>query len=113
MARKCAGWWTKSSDLIRTPLNAVLGFAVLIEQPETTGLERRMFVDTILRNGTEVCRVVDEILRSDPHAAQCGARLRGVDRAARDHRVGAQDVRRHDPAQWHGSVQVGGRNPPI
>jgi signal transduction histidine kinase len=50
------------SHEIRTPLGAILGFAELIQDADSTEEERAGCVDTILRNGVHLTRIVDDIL---------------------------------------------------
>ena len=50
------------SHEIRTPLGAMLGFAELAADPNTTAEENKRFISTIIRNGQQLLRIVDEIL---------------------------------------------------
>ena len=50
------------SHEIRTPLGAILGFAQLLNDPNQTVSDRKSCVDTILRNGTTLARVINEVL---------------------------------------------------
>jgi len=50
------------SHEIRTPLGAMLGFAEMLKEDETLNPIQRDTVGTILRNGQQLLRIVDEIL---------------------------------------------------
>jgi signal transduction histidine kinase len=50
------------SHEIRTPLSAVLGFSEIISNPQTTGIDRDRVRASILNNGQQLMRLVDEIL---------------------------------------------------
>jgi PAS domain S-box-containing protein len=50
------------SHEIRTPLGAILGFAQLMNDPHQTPEDRADCVSTILRNGDQLARVINEIL---------------------------------------------------
>jgi signal transduction histidine kinase/HPt (histidine-containing phosphotransfer) domain-containing protein/ActR/RegA family two-component response regulator len=50
------------SHEIRTPLTAITGFAELLLHPNTRGKQREEAIRTILRNGTHLHQVVNEIL---------------------------------------------------
>lgn len=50
------------SHEIRTPLTAITGFAELLLDPRTRGRQREEAIRTILRNGTHLQQVVNEIL---------------------------------------------------
>jgi PAS domain S-box-containing protein len=50
------------SHEIRTPLGAILGFSALLKERTTDPAERDHFVDTILRNGSALTRIIDDIL---------------------------------------------------
>ena len=50
------------SHEIRTPLGAMLGFAQLMQDPLQTANERNDCISTILRNGRQLGRVINEIL---------------------------------------------------
>ncbi|HYX31536.1 MAG TPA: response regulator [Oligoflexus sp.] len=50
------------SHEIRTPLAAILGFTALLRDPQLPNAERDVFVDTIMRNGQALTRIIDDIL---------------------------------------------------
>jgi PAS domain S-box-containing protein len=50
------------SHEIRTPLAAILGFSALLRDPQLPESEREVFVDTIVRNGESLTRLIDDIL---------------------------------------------------
>lgn len=50
------------SHEIRTPLGAMLGFADLLRNPETTPAERTGFIDIISRNGEALSVIINDIL---------------------------------------------------
>jgi PAS domain S-box-containing protein len=50
------------SHEIRTPLAAILGFSALLRDPNLPESERDVFVDTIVRNGQALTRIIDDIL---------------------------------------------------
>jgi PAS domain S-box-containing protein len=50
------------SHEIRTPLAAILGFSALLRDPQLAEPEREVFVDTIVRNGRALTRIIDDIL---------------------------------------------------
>lgn len=50
------------SHEIRTPLAAILGFSALLRDPNLPESEREVFVDTIVRNGQALTRIIDDIL---------------------------------------------------
>ncbi len=50
------------SHEIRTPLAAILGFSALLRDPQLPESEREVFVDTIVRNGEALTRIIDDIL---------------------------------------------------
>ncbi|WP_176736407.1 PAS domain-containing protein [Oligoflexus tunisiensis] len=50
------------SHEIRTPLAAILGFSALLRDPNLPDSEREVFVDTIVRNGQALTRIIDDIL---------------------------------------------------
>lgn len=50
------------SHEIRTPLSAILGYATLLKDDNLSAEERGEFVDTIIRNGQGLTRVIDDIL---------------------------------------------------
>jgi PAS domain S-box-containing protein len=50
------------SHEIRTPLGAILGFAQLINDPRQSFADRQECVSTILRNGDQLARVINEVL---------------------------------------------------
>lgn len=52
------------SHELRTPLNAILGFAQLLQMPNIGSLTTRQqeFVDYILRGGTHLLRLIDDVL---------------------------------------------------
>jgi PAS domain S-box len=50
------------SHEIRTPMNAILGFAELMLDPEQTAGDRTKWVCTIQRNGSQLLKIIDEIL---------------------------------------------------
>jgi PAS domain S-box-containing protein len=50
------------SHEIRTPLAAILGFSALLRDPQLPESEREVFVDTIVRNGQALTRLIDDIL---------------------------------------------------
>jgi PAS domain S-box-containing protein len=50
------------SHEIRTPLAAILGFSALLRDSQLPESEREVFVDTIVRNGEALTRIIDDIL---------------------------------------------------
>jgi PAS domain S-box-containing protein len=50
------------SHEIRTPLGAIMGFAELIAQPKVGRSEIGNYISVILRNSTQVLRIIDDIL---------------------------------------------------
>lgn len=50
------------SHEIRTPLGAMLGFTEMLKEDESLSEEQRNTIETILRNGQQLLRIVDEIL---------------------------------------------------
>jgi PAS domain S-box-containing protein len=50
------------SHEIRTPLGAMLGFAEILKDDNTLTTDQRHSVDTVLRNGHQLLRIVNEIL---------------------------------------------------
>lgn len=50
------------SHEIRTPLGAILGFSSLLKDRNLSPEEREHYVDTILRNGDSLTRIIDDIL---------------------------------------------------
>jgi|GEM_PF-1043319 PAS domain S-box len=50
------------SHEIRTPLGAMLGFADLVQEDPTLSRENQDAIKTIIRNGQQLLRIVDEIL---------------------------------------------------
>ena len=50
------------SHEIRTPLGAILGFAELMRDPDQTDADRLDCIATILRNGDQLSRVINDIL---------------------------------------------------
>lgn len=50
------------SHEIRTPLAAILGFSSLLKDKSIDPVERDQYVDTIVRNGTSLTRIIDDIL---------------------------------------------------
>lgn len=50
------------SHEIRTPLGVVVGFAEILRSHEMAKAEQQMIVDTILRNGAALTKIVDDLL---------------------------------------------------
>ncbi len=50
------------SHEIRTPMNAILGFSNLLNKPILTDEKRKKYIDTIQINGTQLMRIVDDLL---------------------------------------------------
>jgi signal transduction histidine kinase/ActR/RegA family two-component response regulator len=50
------------SHEIRTPLGAIMGFGELLKDHSTGAEESAQFIDTIIRNGQELTRLIDDIL---------------------------------------------------
>lgn len=50
------------SHEIRTPLGAMLGFAEILKDDATLSSEQRHSVDTVLRNGQQLLKIVNEVL---------------------------------------------------
>ena len=50
------------SHELRTPLGAILGYAELLQDPQTSLSERSNYSETILRNGQQLSRLVDDLL---------------------------------------------------
>ena len=50
------------SHEIRTPLSAVIGFSEIISNPQTSEVDRERIRGSILKNGKQLMRLVDEIL---------------------------------------------------
>ncbi|RZA20224.1 MAG: hybrid sensor histidine kinase/response regulator [Proteobacteria bacterium] len=50
------------SHEIRTPLGAILGFSTLLKERGLESVERDHYVDTIIRNGNALTRIIDDIL---------------------------------------------------
>lgn len=53
---------SRASHEMRTPLNAILGFAQLIQGDPATSLQHKQWADTILRSGWHLVELVDELL---------------------------------------------------
>ncbi|MDH5179344.1 MAG: ATP-binding protein [Gammaproteobacteria bacterium] len=60
------GFLSRISHELRTPLNSILGFAELLResalQKQMEGADEVLFLESILRSGKELLRMVDEIL---------------------------------------------------
>ena len=50
------------SHEIRTPMNAILGFSQLLKLPELKSDEKNSYVDTIHNSGTQLLRLIDDII---------------------------------------------------
>lgn len=50
------------SHEIRTPLGAILGFSELLKETDLPSLVRNQYVDTIVRSGMALTRIIDDIL---------------------------------------------------
>lgn len=50
------------SHEIRTPLGAMLGFAELLAEDKNLASQQLQYIDTIIKNGRQLLRIVDEIL---------------------------------------------------
>jgi signal transduction histidine kinase/CheY-like chemotaxis protein len=50
------------SHEIRTPLGAILGFCEFLKEPNLALNERSHYIDTIVRNGQALTRIIDDIL---------------------------------------------------
>ena len=50
------------SHEIRTPLGAIIGFSELLRDPELTVDQREQYVQTVMRNGQSLTRIIDDIL---------------------------------------------------
>ncbi len=50
------------SHEIRTPLGAILGFAELVKEPNIRRRDKDQYVETILKNGRALTRIIDDIL---------------------------------------------------
>lgn len=50
------------SHEIRTPLGAILGFADLLGNPDVDPEDRKLFLETIQRNGRTLIRLIDDVL---------------------------------------------------
>ena len=50
------------SHEIRTPLGVILGFSTLLKESGVGQAEREQYVDTILRNGSALTKIIDDIL---------------------------------------------------
>ena len=50
------------SHEIRTPLAAILGFSSLLKERNLDTVERDQYVDTIVRSGNSLTRIIDDIL---------------------------------------------------
>ncbi len=63
MADQMKNFFTANmSHEIRTPLGAILGFAELLHDEKITLEERHMFLSKIKTNGTQLTKIIDEIL---------------------------------------------------
>ena len=50
------------SHELRTPLGAILGYAELLQDPNSSNSEKYDYSDTIIRNGHQLSRLVDDLL---------------------------------------------------
>lgn len=50
------------SHEIRTPIGAILGFAEIMRTQDLDVSERRKYLDTVIRNGKSLIRIIDDIL---------------------------------------------------
>lgn len=50
------------SHEIRTPLGAILGFSEILRTQELDSAERNRYLDTVVRNGRSLIRIIDDIL---------------------------------------------------
>jgi PAS domain S-box-containing protein len=50
------------SHEIRTPLGAIIGFAELLKEHNIPASDKALFLDTIVRNGNSLTRIIDDIL---------------------------------------------------
>lgn len=50
------------SHEIRTPIGAILGFAEIMRTQDLEASERKKYLDTVIRNGKSLIRIIDDIL---------------------------------------------------
>lgn len=68
------------SHEIRTPMTAILGFADLVESPETSEAQRTEFLATMRRNGNQLLDIINTVLDlSKIDAGKFDVRLENVD----------------------------------
>ncbi len=61
-SRSKSAFLANVSHEIRTPLGAILGFSELLLDPRLADDDRRQYVETIVRNGRDLTRLVDDVL---------------------------------------------------
>jgi len=74
-----SGFIANMSHEIRTPMNAIIGFSTLLNNAETTDIERDEYIKIINNNGNSLMRLIDDILdlsileagQVEPHMRIC------------------------------------------
>ncbi|NMC39444.1 MAG: PAS domain S-box protein [Bacteroidales bacterium] len=50
------------SHEIRMPMNAIIGFTALLNEPDTTGDEKNQFIDIIFQSGSQLLSIINDIV---------------------------------------------------